>query len=38
MATLDGVFDFDPVGPLTLKGFSHPVPAFALRNRGQSPN
>jgi class 3 adenylate cyclase len=38
MATLDGVFEFDPVGPLTLKGFSHPVPAFALRNRGQSPN
>lgn len=38
MATLDGVFDFDPVGPLTLKGFSHPVPAFALKNRGQSPN
>jgi class 3 adenylate cyclase len=38
MATLEGTFDFDPVGPLTLKGFSHPVPAFALRNRGQSPN
>jgi class 3 adenylate cyclase len=37
-ATLEGSFDFDPVGPLTLKGFSHPVPAFALRIRGQSPN
>jgi class 3 adenylate cyclase len=32
------VFDFEPVGPLTLKGFSQPVSAFALKNRGQSPN
>jgi class 3 adenylate cyclase len=32
MAVLDGVFDFDSVGPLTLKGFSQPVPAFSLRN------
>jgi class 3 adenylate cyclase len=31
MAALDGVFESDPVGPLTLKGFSQPVPAFALR-------
>ena len=32
MAVLDGVFEFDSVGPLTLKGFSQPVPAFSLRN------
>jgi class 3 adenylate cyclase len=32
MAALDGVFDFDALGPFTLKGFSQPVPAFALRN------
>ena len=32
MAALDGVFDFDSVGPLTLKGFAQPVPAFSLRN------
>jgi adenylate cyclase len=38
MAALDGVFDLDPVGPLALKGFSHPVPAFVLRDRGESPN
>jgi class 3 adenylate cyclase len=31
MAALDGAFDTEPVGPLTLKGFSQPVPAFALR-------
>ena len=31
MAVLDGVFDFDSLGPLTLKGFAQPVPAFALR-------
>jgi class 3 adenylate cyclase len=37
MAALEGAFDFDAVGPLTLKGFSQPVPAFALRNPGQSP-
>jgi adenylate cyclase len=37
MAALEGAFDFDSVGPLTLKGFSQPVPAFALGNRGQSP-
>jgi adenylate cyclase len=30
MAALDGVFQFEPVGPLTLKGFDKPVPAFAL--------
>ena len=33
-AALDGAFSFDPVGPLTLKGFDKPVPAFALRNSG----
>ena len=32
MAALDGGFAFDPVGPLALKGFDKPVPAFALRN------
>jgi len=37
MAVLDGVFDFEPVGELTLKGFSHPVPGFALKNRGRTP-
>ena len=31
MAALDDVFDFDTVGPLTLKGFDKPVPAFALK-------
>ena len=31
MAALDGAFEFDPVGPLTLKGFSQPVPAFSLK-------
>jgi class 3 adenylate cyclase len=30
-AALEGVFEFDPVGPLTLKGLSNPVPAFALK-------
>jgi class 3 adenylate cyclase len=30
-AALEGAFDFEPVGPLTLKGFDKPVPAFALR-------
>ena len=37
MAALDGAFEFDAVGPFDLKGFSKPVPAFALKNRGQSP-
>ena len=32
MAALEGAFEFDPVGPFELKGFSKPVPAFALRN------
>ena len=36
MAVLDGLFEFEPVGELTLKGFSHPVPGFALKNRGQT--
>jgi len=31
MAALEGAFQFDPVGPLTLKGFDKPVPAFALK-------
>ena len=30
-AALDGAFQFEPVGPLTLKGFDKPVPAFALK-------
>ena len=38
MAVLDGLFEFAPVGELTLKGFSHPVPGFALKNRGQAPS
>jgi Arc/MetJ family transcription regulator len=25
-------FEFDPVGPFELKGFSKPVPAFVLKN------
>ena len=37
MAVLDGAFEFELVGELTLKGFSHPVPGFALKNRGQTP-
>jgi adenylate cyclase len=32
MAALEGVFQFDAVGPLTLKGFDKPVPAFALKS------
>ena len=31
-AALEGAFEFDPVGPLSLKGFSQPVPAFALKS------
>jgi len=31
MAALDGVFEFDPVGPFELKGFSKPMPGFALK-------
>jgi len=38
MAVLDGVFDFEPVGELTLKGFSQPVPGFGLKDLGRSPN
>jgi adenylate cyclase len=38
MAILDGSFEFEPVGELTLKGFSHPVPGFALKDQGRSPN
>ena len=38
MAALDGVFEFDPVGPFELKGFSKPVPGFALKNAGRSSN
>ena len=32
MAALDGVFEFDPVGPFELKGFSKPVPGFVLKS------
>jgi len=31
MAALEGSFHFEPVGELTLKGFSQPVPGFALK-------
>ena len=31
MAALEGAFQFDPVGPLALKGFDKPVPAFSLK-------
>jgi class 3 adenylate cyclase len=31
MAALEGACAFDPVGPLSLKGFDKPVPAFALK-------
>ena len=32
ISVLEGVFEFEPVGELNLKGFSQPVPAFSLRN------
>ncbi len=32
MARIEGSVDAEPVGPLSLKGFSHPVPAFSIRN------
>jgi class 3 adenylate cyclase len=32
MAALEGAFQFEPVGPLALKGFDKPVPAFALNS------
>jgi adenylate cyclase len=31
MAALDGAFAFEPIGPLVLKGFDKPMPAFALK-------
>jgi adenylate cyclase len=31
MVALESAFQFDTVGPLTLKGFEKPVPAFALK-------
>jgi class 3 adenylate cyclase len=31
MAALEGAFQFNALGPLTLKGFEKPVPAFALK-------
>jgi adenylate cyclase len=37
MAVLDGLFDFEPLGELTLKGFSQPVPGFALKERAPGP-
>jgi adenylate cyclase len=33
MAALDGVFEFEPVGPFELKGFSKPVPGFLLKSQ-----
>jgi class 3 adenylate cyclase len=36
MAALDGIFDFEPVGELTLKGFSKPMPGFALKSQGRA--
>ena len=38
MAALDGVFEFDPVGPFELKGFSKPLPGFVLKNQARSPS
>jgi adenylate cyclase len=35
MAALDGAFEFEPVGPFELKGFSKPMPGFALRQPGR---
>ncbi len=32
-AALDDEWDCDPVGPLTLKGYAQPVPAFLLKGR-----
>ncbi len=32
MARIEGSVDAEPVGPLSLKGFSHPMPAFSIRN------
>ena len=32
MARIEMSVDAKPVGPLSLKGFSHPVPAFSIRN------
>jgi class 3 adenylate cyclase len=34
VAAVDGAFGFDPLGPLNLKGFAQPVPAFVLRRPG----
>jgi len=31
VAALEGAFEFDPVGPFELKGFSKPMPGFALK-------
>jgi len=31
MDRVEGKVDSEPVGPLTLKGFSHPIPAFSIR-------
>ena len=31
-AALEGAFQFEPVGPLSLKGFDKPVPAFSLKS------
>jgi class 3 adenylate cyclase len=32
MAALEGAFQFEQIGPFTLKGFSQPVPAFLLKD------
>ena len=29
MARVEGLFDANQIGPLSLKGLTHPVPAFA---------
>ena len=37
MAKVDALVDATPLGPLTLKGFTHPVPAFALTGLKTAP-
>jgi len=33
VGALEGIFAFDELGPIALKGFAQPVPAFALRRQ-----
>jgi class 3 adenylate cyclase len=33
-AAVEGLAAVEPVGPLSLKGFARPVPAFAVGRRG----